>query len=116
MIASCRAEIAALKRSTRALEQTVRLLSKSDGKSAKTLAASEGSADMARFSAKGLAAQRRRLGLSAHHAGLLLGASGQSIYKWETGNAQPRAKHLPAIAAFRLLSKKGAIAHLESMT
>ena len=67
-----------------------------------------------RFSAKGLASHRKRLGLSAHDCGILLGASGQSIYKWEDGKARPRAKHLPAIAALRTLGKKQAEALLES--
>jgi hypothetical protein len=35
-----------------------------------------------RFSAKGPAAQRKRLGLSAQEIGLLVGTSGQSIYNW----------------------------------
>jgi DNA-binding transcriptional regulator YiaG len=68
-----------------------------------------------RFSAKGLAAQRRRLGLSANECGLLVGASGQSIYKWEEGKAHPRAKNLPGIAGLRTLSKKEASARLEAI-
>ena len=58
-----------------------------------------------RFSAKRLAAQRQRLGLSADAVGLLVGTSGQSIYNWEAGKARPRASHLAAIAALRTLSK-----------
>ncbi len=68
-----------------------------------------------RFTAKGLASQRRRLGLSALDCGLLVGASGQSIYNWEEGKARPRAKHLSAIAALRTLGKKDAAARLSSL-
>ena len=67
-----------------------------------------------RFSAKSLASQRRRLGLSAHDCGLLLGTSGQAVYNWEAGKARPRAKHMPAIAALRTLGKKDAMAVLAS--
>lgn len=50
-----------------------------------------------RFSAKGLASEHVRLGLSAGDCGLLLGASGQSVYNWEAGKTRPSDKHLPAI-------------------
>ena len=44
------------------------------------------------------------MGLSADAVGLLLGASGQSVYNWEAGKA-PRARHMTAIAALRGLTK-----------
>ena len=65
-----------------------------------------------RFSAKGLLAQRRRLGLSAADCGVLLGTSAQSVYNWEAGKVRPRARHLAAIAALRTLGKKDAAAHV----
>ena len=68
-----------------------------------------------RFSAKRLAAHRRRLGLSAADFGRLLGVSAQSIYNWEEGKARPLARHMPAIAGLRTLSKTQAAAHLESL-
>jgi DNA-binding XRE family transcriptional regulator len=68
-----------------------------------------------RFTAKGLASQRSRLGLSAHECGLLVGASGQSIYNWEDGKARPRAKHLQALAALRGMGKKEAAARLSEL-
>ena len=68
-----------------------------------------------RFSAKGLASQRQRLGLSAEQCGLLLGASSQSVYNWEQGKTRPLARHLPAIAAVRGMSKKDAAARLQSL-
>jgi DNA-binding transcriptional regulator YiaG len=67
-----------------------------------------------RFSAKRLAAHRRRLGLSAGDFGLLLGVSAQSIYNWEEGKARPRAKHMPTIAALRTLGIKQAAALVAS--
>ena len=98
-----RTEIAALKRRTQALEQTLRQLQKSAPKPAALQA--EESDKAPRFSAKGLVSQRQRLGLSAEACGLLLGASGQSVYNWEAGTTRPRANHRAAIAALRTLSK-----------
>jgi DNA-binding transcriptional regulator YiaG len=68
-----------------------------------------------RFSAKGLAAKRRRLGLTAAEMATLLGVSAQSIYKWEEGKARPRASQLPVIATVRNMGKREATARLESL-
>jgi DNA-binding transcriptional regulator YiaG len=108
-----RSDIAALKRRAQALEQQVRTLSKLSAKLAPT-AENEVASETRRFSANGLASQRRRLGLSAADLGLLVGASSQSIYNWEEGKVRPRAKHLVAIAALKTLGKKDAATHLES--
>ena len=114
-VSAYRAEIAALKRRAQALEQELRRLSKAGTKAAPAVAAEEPSREALRFSAKSLAAQRQRLGLSADDCGRLVGASGQSIYNWEAGTVRPRAKHLPAIAALRQLGKKEAAAHLATL-
>lgn len=63
-----------------------------------------------RYSAKSLAFQRRRLGLSAEGLGKLIGVSGLSIYKWEAGQARPRERYMPAITALRTLKKRDAAA------
>ena len=68
-----------------------------------------------RFSATRLAAQRHKLGLSAADFAALVGVSGQSIYKWEHGEARPRAKQLEAIAALRGIGKREAAARLEQL-
>ena len=114
-VSAYRAEIAALKRRAQALEQELRRLSKAGTKAAPAAATEEASQQALRFSAKGLASQRQRLGLSADDCGRLVGASGQSIYNWEAGTVRPRAKHLPAIAALRQLGKKDAAAHLATL-
>jgi DNA-binding transcriptional regulator YiaG len=113
-VSTYRAEIAALKRRAQTLEQELRRLAKASA-SATPAAADESSPHALRFSAKGLASQRQRLGLSADDCGLLVGASGQSIYNWEAGTVRPRAKHLSAIAALRHLGKKEAAARLASL-
>ena len=109
-----RAEIAVLKRRAQSLELELRRLSKAHAKAAPVEVHAQ-PAQKLRFTAKGLASQRRRLGLSAQDCGLLVGASGQSIYNWEEGKARPRAKHLPAIAALRSMGKKEAASRLASL-
>lgn len=68
-----------------------------------------------RFSAKGFAKLRQRLGLSAAAMGTLLGVTAQSIYKWEDAKARPRASQLQAIAAARKLGKREAAAKLAEL-
>ena len=109
-----RSEIAALKRRLLEVERQARRVGRA-GESAKPIAANEDSVSPGtRFSAKSMAAQRRRLGLSAAECGLLIGASSQSIYNWEEGKARPRAQHLPAIYALRNLGRRQANEILES--
>lgn len=102
--AQYRSDIAALKREVAALRQQLGRLSKVQGKSPPPAAVDEPKSSL-RFSAKGFAAQRQRLGLSANALATLLGVSGQSVYKWEDGKARPRASQLPA-AALRTMGKK----------
>ena len=111
-LSSHRAEIAALKRRTQALEQALRRLTRAGARSAPAPEADDGATPATRFSPKSLVSQRRRLGLSAAECGLLVGTSAQSIYNWEAGKVRPRARHLAAIAALRTLGKKDAAAHL----
>ena len=68
-----------------------------------------------RFRAEGFAQHRKRLGLSAREMGLLVDASGLTIYKWEKGEARPRAKNLQAIAAVRKMGKREVAKRLEEL-
>ena len=109
-----RSEIAALKRRVQELERQLRRLSRG-GQSSSPAAANEDTiSPSTRFSAKSMAAQRKRLGLSAAECGLLIGASSQSVYNWEEGNVRPRAQHLPAIFALRKLGRRQASQILET--
>ncbi len=110
-----RSEIAALKRRSQALEHDLRRLGKAAAGAAPQSTQGEPASRALRFSAKGLASQRRRLGLSAEDCGLLVGASGQSIYNWEQAKARPQARHLPAIAALRAMGKREAAARLAAL-
>ena len=109
-----RTDIAGLKRRILDLEQQVRRLAKAGASKALPITAKE-PASALRFSAKGLAAQRSRLELSATELALLLGVSAQSIYKWEAGKARPRASQLLAISDLRKMGKREATARLASL-
>jgi DNA-binding transcriptional regulator YiaG len=62
-----------------------------------------------------MAANRKRLELSAAEFGLLVGTTGQSVYAWESGKAKPRAQYLPAIAALRGRGKREVMSKLEAL-
>jgi DNA-binding transcriptional regulator YiaG len=111
-ISQYRSQIADLKRRMLALEQQVKRAGR--GRAATSAAAEEpDSGGNLRFSAKGLAAQRKRLGLSAASVARLLGVSALSVYKWESGKTRPRAKQIEAIARLRGMGKREAMKRLE---
>ncbi len=105
-----RHHIAALKRQVAELEHKSAQLAK------QAQATSIESAGMptrpVRFVAKGLAAMRKRLGLSAAQLGTLVGASEQSVYNWETKKAVPRKEALAAIVELRGMGKREALLRL----
>jgi hypothetical protein len=68
-----------------------------------------------RFSAKGLASNRKRLGLSADDFGRLVGATGQAVAGWERGANKPREKYLPAIAELRGIGKREVAKRLDAL-
>jgi DNA-binding transcriptional regulator YiaG len=109
--AQYRRDIAALKRRVHALEGLVKRVGKTAGKAGAPVP-DEASGKAPRFSAKGLAAQRRRFGLSGQAFGALIGVTGQSVYKWEDGKTRPRAKQLQAIASLRAMGKRDAAVRL----
>ncbi|MEO8524409.1 MAG: hypothetical protein ABI460_06795 [Caldimonas sp.] len=82
-----RSEIASLKRRMLELERRLRRTARVAGAPATAATNDEGESQGPRFSAQSMAAQRRRLGLSAAECGLLIGASAQAIYNWEDGKA-----------------------------
>ncbi len=106
--AAYRSEIAALKKRALELERQLRQMGKKAAHPVPAAANEDSVSEGTRFSAKSMASQRRRLGLSAAECGLLIGASAQSIYNWEEGKARPRAQHLPAIYALRNLGRREA--------
>jgi len=110
-----RSEIAALKRRVAEFERQLRAATRSAPSAAANAANDESIPEGSRFSAKGLAGHRKRLGLSAGDLALLLGVSGQTIYNWETGKARPHRKFLPTLVALRTVGKKETLAHLDQV-
>ena len=100
-----RKEIAELKRLVASLQRDLKAASRP---AMAGIGDSVALSDSTRFSAKGLKSLRAKLGLSAAEFGQLVGASGQSIYKWETGKTIPRTSQLAALAAVRGIGKREA--------
>jgi DNA-binding transcriptional regulator YiaG len=113
--AQFRSDIATLKRGVATLEKQ---LARQGKKASKKLTPSAGAEDSrgVRFSSKGFASHRQRLGLSAAEMGELLGVSAQTVYHWESGKTQPRRQQLGVIAAIRGMGKREAKARLASST
>jgi DNA-binding transcriptional regulator YiaG len=109
--ATYRREIAELKRQVVALQRELKAAARPPRE--KKEPAGEGR--NVRFAPKGLKTLRARLGLSAADFGLLIGASGQSVYNWEAGKAVPRANQLAALAAVRGIGKREAMKRLEAI-
>ena len=118
-LAAARAEGAALKRRVSELERSLRqparvAHARPPSPSPSPVEEADG-ADKFRFRASGMASNRKRLGLSAADFGLLVGASGQSVYAWEQGKARPRGKNLAAIAALRGVGKREVVERLGAL-
>ncbi|MBL0390211.1 helix-turn-helix domain-containing protein [Ramlibacter monticola] len=113
--AQYRTHIAALRRRIDGLEREVKRATKMSSKPASADPAGDLAAVHRRFSAARLAATRKKLGLSAADFGALVGVTGQSIYKWESGEARPRARQLEAIASIRGIGKRETAARLEAL-
>jgi DNA-binding transcriptional regulator YiaG len=113
--AQYRSHVAALRKRVDELERQLRRAGRPTRGAAAAQQEEEPQGTPRRFSASRLAGQRSKLGLSAADFGALLGVSGQSIYKWEHGEARPRARQLEAIAALRGVGKREAAARLENL-
>jgi DNA-binding XRE family transcriptional regulator len=114
LVAQHRSHIASLRREVQGLQTKLRAVSKSGGRLPEPAAPDDASAKL-RFRAGGFATLRQKLGLSAKEMGDLIGVSALSVYKWEKGQAHPRAKQLQAIAAVRGLGKREAAARLDAL-
>ncbi len=110
-VAQYRSQIAQLKRRMQALETQLRKVARGGSRAAAREEPVDDGPSL-RFSAKGLAAQRKRLGLSAASVAKILGVSALSVYKWESGKTRPRARQLEAIAQLRKMGKREAMARL----
>jgi DNA-binding transcriptional regulator YiaG len=110
--AGYRREIAELKRQVATLQKGLKGVSRTSRAESAAVAAPRAAT---RFVPKGLKSLRARLGLSAADFGLLVGASGQSVYNWEAGKATPRGTQQAAIAAMRGVGKREAMRRLDAL-
>jgi DNA-binding transcriptional regulator YiaG len=112
-VSAQRGQIAQLKRQ---LQEQQRQL-KQRGKAAAAAAPTEADmpADKLRFSPTRLAAQRKKLKLSAHDFGRLVGVTGHTVYIWESGKSRPTAEKLAAIASLRKAGKREVQARLAAL-
>lgn len=108
-----RAHIALLRRKVEELERALKQ-ARRDAKAENQPKQQENSS--LRFRASGLASHRKRLGLSAADFGRLVGVSGQTIYKWESGEVKPRMSQLEAIAAVRKMGRRESLLKLAQGT
>lgn len=108
-----RREIADLKRKLREHEKKISFLQKQEKERLGQPQAAEEPVENARFSARSVKAQRRRLGLSAKDYSTLVGVSPLTIYNWEQGKSRPQKAQLAALVAVRGIGKREALARLE---
>lgn len=111
--AAHRREIAELKRQIASLQRGLTASVKKSKSSSETV---KEPGRNVRFVPNGLKSLRARLGLSASDFGLLVGASGQSVYNWEAGKSVPRQAQQAALTAVRGLGKREAAKRLEELS
>lgn len=116
-VAAQRLEVAALKRRTSELEKALKVLTRTSAKTKRSSEPEQEDADAGqfRFRAQGMANNRKRLGLSAEDFGLLVGATGHTVYSWESGKSKPRPTNLSAIASLRGIGKREVATRLEAL-
>ncbi len=112
-VAQYRREIASLKRQVAEQNKKIAFLERQEKKRIEEPQADEEAVESARFSARSVAAQRKRLGLSAADYAKLVGVSPLTIYNWEKGKSRPRKEQLAALVAVRGIGKREALRRLE---
>lgn len=108
-VSAQRSQLVELKRQVAELQRGVQRLQQGSTRGTRPAPADDEASSTGkplRFSPARLKTQRKRLGLSADVFGKLVGASGQSVYLWESGKTRPGAQSLAAIAALRGIGKR----------
>lgn len=116
LTSSHRSEIASLKRDVKSLQAENKVLRKAlqivGTVSASSKAKSIGTQAVVRrgrkpvFSAESLKAMRLKLGITQSQLSTVLQVSSLSVYKWESGQATPRAAQQEKIFALRSVGKR----------
>lgn len=117
-LSAIRSDVAALKKRVQELERQVARAGKPRRTASSVAPVQVTDAEKGaglRFRAAGMAANRKRLGLSAADFGKLVGATGQSVYAWEAGKSKPRGQNLAAIAALRGIGKRDVAERLAAL-
>lgn len=119
-----RSEIAALKKTVKTLEATVRQLVRLANRTGASAAAASAPAKASKakgaktqtdsatretFDSAAFAQHRAEIGLTQDQWAKVLGVSSLSVYKWEKCGVQPRAKQLASIKKAMSLSKRRAL-------
>jgi DNA-binding transcriptional regulator YiaG len=112
LTAQHRRDIAALKREVASLQKTVAFLERQEKRRVASAPATPSKLEGIRFRADGLRSHRQRLGISAEDYGRLVGASGLSVYHWESGKVRPRREQVAKLAGVRGLGKREAMKRL----
>jgi len=115
-VAQYRREIAKLKRQVQEQQKKIAFLETQERQRIAEPQADDETVEGARFSARSVAAQRKRLGLSAADYAKLVGVSPLTIYNWESGKTRPRKEQLAALVAVRGIGKREALKRLELLT
>jgi len=117
--ATLRADVSNLRKQVKALDVTLRTLGRSIAKATPpkpaqpdAAPAREGRKVAGVFNPESLLAKRHELGLTQVQMAKLLGVSSLTQYKWESGQAVPRASKLPGILTVLALGKRAALAKL----
>ena len=113
--AQYRRDIASLKRQVATLECKVVLLEKKTWKEPVATKGVDVDSGNVRYSAKGLASHRAKLGISAASYAKLVGVSSITIYNWEQEKSRPRDEQLAKLVAVRGMGKREAGKRLEQM-
>lgn len=118
-----RSEIAALKRDLKSLQSENKDLArrlKAVGTGAGAVMRSKNDELRAKpgrkvvYNAEAFAAMRAKLGLTQAQMATLLGVSSLSVYKWESGQVEPREKQKAKILALRGVGKREVVKMLEA--
>jgi DNA-binding transcriptional regulator YiaG len=112
-VAQYRREIASLKRQLLSQERKIAYLESQERKRIKESPVQTEAAENVRFSARSVAAQRKRLQLSAADYAKLIGVSTLTVYNWESGKTRPRQEQFAALVALRGIGKREAQRRLE---
>lgn len=116
LTAQHRRDLAALKRQVASLQRAVKFLERQERHRVAKQPAAAPVVEGIRFRSDGLKTHRAKLGLSAADYGKLVGASGLSVYHWESGKTRPRRQQVVKLAAVRGIGKREASKRLELLT